>query len=83
MPWLIAAQLVGAFTGVAGAHVMFGEPLFSMSQHARSGGAQAFSEFVATFGLLLVIWGFRQSPWRARSPTPSPESGSLMPRLDQ
>jgi glycerol uptake facilitator-like aquaporin len=57
VPWLIAAQLVGAFTGVAGAHVMFGEPLFSMSQHARSGGAQTFSEFVATFGLLSVIWG--------------------------
>lgn len=57
VPALIAAQVLGAFAGVAGAHVMFGEPLFSMSQHVRSGGAQAFSEFVATFGLLAVIWG--------------------------
>jgi glycerol uptake facilitator-like aquaporin len=36
---------------------MFGEPLFSASRHARVGAAQAFSEFVATFGLLAVIWG--------------------------
>ncbi len=56
LPYLLA-QVVGAFAGVAGAHVMFGEPLFSASHHARAGGAQAFSEFVATFGLLAVIWG--------------------------
>jgi glycerol uptake facilitator-like aquaporin len=36
---------------------MFGEPLFAASRHARGGLAQAFSEFVATFGLLSVIWG--------------------------
>jgi len=36
---------------------MFGEPLFSASQHVRAGGAQLFSEFVATFGLISVIWG--------------------------
>ena len=36
---------------------MFGEPLFSASQHARAGYAQLWSEFVATFGLLAVIWG--------------------------
>lgn len=36
---------------------MFGEPLFHASQHARSGGSQIFSEFVATFGLLSVIAG--------------------------
>lgn len=57
VPALITAQVIGAFTGVASAHVMFGEPLFSMSQRVRNGGAQAFSEFVATFGLLAVIWG--------------------------
>jgi glycerol uptake facilitator-like aquaporin len=57
VPWLIAAQVVGAFVGVAVAHVMFGTPLFAISQHARSDGAQMFSEFVATFGLLTVIWG--------------------------
>ena len=36
---------------------MFGEPVFFASQHVRSGTAQLFSEFVATFGLLSVIWG--------------------------
>jgi len=53
----LVAQIIGAFAGVAAAHLMFGEPLFFASQHARSGGAQLFSEFVATFGLLSVIWG--------------------------
>jgi glycerol uptake facilitator-like aquaporin len=53
----IAAQVTGAFAGVAAAHVMFELPVFFASQHARSGAAQAFSEFVATFGLLVVIWG--------------------------
>ena len=62
MPWsevplYIGAQVVGAFAGVAAAHVMFELPLFFPSQHARSGPAQMFSEFVATFGLLAVIWG--------------------------
>ncbi len=57
VPAYIAAQIAGAFAGVAAAHVMFGEPLFFASRHARSGGAQLFSEFVATFGLLSVIWG--------------------------
>ena len=57
VPGYIAAQVAGAFAGVAAAHVMFGEPVFSISQHARAGGAQMFSEFVATFGLLFVIWG--------------------------
>lgn len=57
VPQLIAAQGFGAFTGVASAHLMFGEPLFALSRHARTGQAQVFSEFVATFGLLSVIWG--------------------------
>jgi glycerol uptake facilitator-like aquaporin len=53
----IAAQITGAFTGVAAAHLMFSERIFSASQHARAGSAQIFSEFIATFGLLAVIWG--------------------------
>jgi glycerol uptake facilitator-like aquaporin len=53
----VLAQLGGAFAGVAAAHLMFGEPLFAFSHHARSGPAQAFSEFVATFGLLATIAG--------------------------
>jgi glycerol uptake facilitator-like aquaporin len=56
-PGYIAAQVAGAFTGVIAAHLMFGLPLLSPSLHARSGGAQLFSEFIATFGLLAVIWG--------------------------
>jgi glycerol uptake facilitator-like aquaporin len=57
MPIYLAAQILGAFTGVAAAHLMFREPVFFASQHARTGSAQLFSEFVATFGLLSVIWG--------------------------
>ena len=57
VPGYLAAQVVGALGGVAAAHLMFGEALFSASQHVRSGPAQLFSEFVATFGLLSVIWG--------------------------
>jgi glycerol uptake facilitator-like aquaporin len=57
VPVYISAQMAGAFAGIAAAHLMFGEPLFFASRRARSGGAQLFSEFVATFGLLSVIWG--------------------------
>jgi glycerol uptake facilitator-like aquaporin len=57
VPGYLAAQIVGAFAGVAAAHLMFGEPVFNASSHVRAGTAQVFSEFVATFGLLSVIWG--------------------------
>ena len=57
VPPYLVAQVAGAFAGVAAAHVMFQLPLFFASAHARSGPAQMFSEFVATFGLLAVIWG--------------------------
>jgi glycerol uptake facilitator-like aquaporin len=57
VPGYIAAQIAGAFGGVAAAHLMFGLPLFFASHHARRGGAFLFSEFIATFGLLAVIWG--------------------------
>lgn len=57
VPGYVVAQIAGAFAGVAAAHLMFGEPLFAASEHARAGGAQLFSEFVATFGLLAVSWG--------------------------
>jgi glycerol uptake facilitator-like aquaporin len=55
IPGYVLAQFAGAFAGVATAHLMFSEPLFTASQHVRSGGAQAFSEVVATFGLLTII----------------------------
>src|SRR4029077_19477672 len=57
VPAYLYAQIAGAFIGVAVAHLMFGEPLFRASHHARTGGPQLLSEFVATFGLLAVIWG--------------------------
>jgi len=53
----VAAQVSGAFIGVAVAHLMFGQDLLQLSHHIRAGGGQLFSEFVATFGLLCVIWG--------------------------
>jgi len=56
-PLYILAQLTGAVAGVVSAHLMFGLSLLSVSTHVRSGSAQFFSEFVATFGLLAVIWG--------------------------
>ena len=57
VPGYVAVQILGAFAGVAAANVMFELPLFFASRHARQGPAQMFSEFVATFGLLAVIWG--------------------------
>ena len=53
----IAAQVVGALVGVEAAHAMFGEAIGQVSTHVRAGGSQMFSEFVATFGLIAVIWG--------------------------
>ena len=50
-------KCLGRSLGVWIAHVMFGERVFMLSLHARSGPAQMVSEFVATFGLLSVIWG--------------------------
>ena len=61
VPAYIGAQLIGAVAGVSIAHAMFGLPAYVISTHARSGAAQGFSEFVATFGLLAVIWGCTRS----------------------
>ena len=64
-PLYIVVQCAGAIAGVAATHIMFGLPLLTASTHARSGPAQVFSEFVATFGLLAVIWGcVRTTPRR-------------------
>ena len=58
VPGYVLAQLAGAFVGVGVAHFMFEQDaLFFSSQHERTGLAQWVSEFVATFGLLSVIWG--------------------------
>jgi glycerol uptake facilitator-like aquaporin len=57
VPHYLAAQITGGIGGTMIAHLMFGLPAFSLSSHARTGAAQVFSEFVATFGLMCVIWG--------------------------
>jgi len=62
LPWrealaYIAAQCAGGFVGAVAAHLMFGLRWYSFSAHPRRGPSQVLSEFVATFGLLCVIWG--------------------------
>jgi len=60
LPYLLA-QMLGALAGTALANLMFGLPAFTASHHVRSGTALIVSEFVATFGLLAVIWGCARS----------------------
>jgi len=62
LPWRAAlayspAQLAGAILGVWCAHAMFGEAIWQVSTKPRLGVAQAFAEFIATFGLLATILG--------------------------
>ncbi len=57
MPVYIAAQCVGGILGAIIAHLMFGLRWYSFSSHIPSGWSLILSEFVATFGLLSVIWG--------------------------
>ncbi|MFZ6815323.1 aquaporin [Undibacterium sp. Rencai35W] len=62
LPWsyvtpYIVVQVIGAFAGVAAAHGMFEDPAFFASEHVRTGAAQWWSEFIATFGLIGVIIG--------------------------
>lgn len=59
VPAYIAAQIAGAIFGVWLAHIMFGLPIWQLSQHVRTGMPQWVAEVVATFGLLAVIWGCR------------------------
>jgi glycerol uptake facilitator-like aquaporin len=51
----IATQAAGGLVGVAVAHAMFDLPLLQVAATVRSGTAQAFAEFVATFGLVITI----------------------------
>jgi glycerol uptake facilitator-like aquaporin len=59
VPGYVAAQIIGAILGVWIAHAMFDLSLWQLSQHARTGLPQWVAEVVATFGLLMVIWGCR------------------------
>jgi glycerol uptake facilitator-like aquaporin len=56
-PYYVLVQVAGALAGTVAAHLMFRLPVLSLSQHVRSGPSQLFSEFIATFGPLSVIWG--------------------------
>jgi glycerol uptake facilitator-like aquaporin len=55
VPLYAVAQTLGGLLGVMAAHTMFALPLIEFSRHVRTGGSQFLSEFVATFGLVLVI----------------------------
>jgi len=62
LPWkevspYLAAQIIGGVIGVWAAHFMFDLPLWQISAKMRTGPGQWFAEFVATFGLLLTIFG--------------------------
>jgi glycerol uptake facilitator-like aquaporin len=59
-------QIVGCCAGTLLAHAMFESPLRQLSVHVRTGPGQWLAEFVATFGLLMVVLGHRRSedaPW--------------------
>jgi glycerol uptake facilitator-like aquaporin len=53
----VPAQIVGAVAGVIIAHAMFGLAPVQASQHVRASDGELIGEVVATFGLLLTIWG--------------------------
>jgi glycerol uptake facilitator-like aquaporin len=53
----VPAQIVGAIAGVIIAHAMFGLAPVQASQHVRASDGELIGEVVATFGLLLTIWG--------------------------
>jgi len=62
----IVAQIAGAILGVWAAHAMFAMPILETAQKLRDGPAQWWSEFVATFGLVVTIAGaVRYSPQAA------------------
>lgn len=61
----ILMQIAGGLCGAMLAHLMFEMPILQLSQNARTGGAQWLSEFVATLGLLTVIFGGLR--WRPES----------------
>lgn len=60
-----SSQIVGAVVGVILANTMFGLPAISFSDHVRGGTGQLLSEFVASFGLVMVITGCARQGWNA------------------
>jgi len=76
VPFYVAAQFSGGLLGTILAHLMFGRAWYSVSVHERSGLPQLLSEFVATFGLLCVIWGCMKM--RSALATPIAVSGYIV-----
>jgi glycerol uptake facilitator-like aquaporin len=76
VPFYVAAQFSGGLLGTILAHLMFGRAWYSVSAHERSGLPQLLSEFVATFGLLCVIWGCMKM--RSALATPIAVSGYIV-----
>ena len=67
LPWsavatYIVAQLLGALIGVWAAHLMFELPIWQFSVMERAGPGQWLAEAVATFGLLVTIFGCSRRP---------------------
>lgn len=67
-----AAQVIGGAIGVWTAHLMFELPVWQVSSNLRTGAGQWLAEFVATFGLLLTIFGCL-----ARTPAAAPYAVGL------
>jgi len=61
VPFYLFAQLAGGVAGVIAANTMFGLPAIFFSHHTRAGMGQLFSEFIATLGLLSVIFAASRS----------------------
>jgi glycerol uptake facilitator-like aquaporin len=62
LPWsdaaiYMVAQVLGGVVGVWAAHLMFELPVWQLSATVRTGLGQWLAEAVATFGLLLTIFG--------------------------
>jgi glycerol uptake facilitator-like aquaporin len=72
VPWYIGAQVAGGIAGVAVAHAMFELPIWQVSTTVRGGAGQWLAEAVATFGLLLAIFGCA-----ARTPAATPYAVGL------
>ena len=53
----VGVQIIAGILGVWAAHLMFAETVFQFSTKDRTGGSQWFSEAVATYGLVLIIFG--------------------------
>jgi glycerol uptake facilitator-like aquaporin len=68
----VLVQAAAAVAGVLLAHAMFDLPVWQISEKVRSGPGQWLSEFVATFGLLLTIFGCV-----ARQPQTTPYAAGL------